>query len=93
MLDNAWQKYVDAVAAWDPEMLAEKALKKLDAIADLDLKNLDQEKLDAIADLGAAPWRSETATSQRRPRETRQAGSEIRRVMGRGTESGNSLGQ
>ena len=40
MLDNAWQKYVDAVASWDPEMLAEKALKKLDAIADLDLRTL-----------------------------------------------------
>jgi hypothetical protein len=50
VLDDAWQKYVDAIAAWDPEKLAQKALKKLDAIADLDLKNLDQEKLDAIAD-------------------------------------------
>src|SRR4030095_10443850 len=40
VLDDAWQKYVDAIAAWDPEKLDQKALKKLDAIADLDLKNL-----------------------------------------------------
>jgi hypothetical protein len=54
VLDDAFLKYVDAVADLDIGNLDPKVLKKLDAIADLDLRSLDPKvlkKLDAIADL------------------------------------------